>query len=338
MTLFLLAGDIGGTNTRLALYSAPENLNSEEKRLSAPVYTPPLFLKKYVNEIHLPTDNHSWEHEILLPFLQEACEINVLPNDNSASIVACLAVAGPVDTIRNRVTMTNILRPNHSSSSLVLDGGAIESSSLGLLQCIRKCFLVNDFIGQGYGLLTLNDNDTTRIVELIPGSFQRLNRNGPKACVGAGTGLGQCYLTPSFTPRQTTEAVDASLSYTCYPSEGGHVDYAPRRPYLHQLHTYLKHKYNEQYRISVERVVSGRGIVDVYEFLVQTFPQLVDEDVHKAFLLAEDRGRFLGEQANRDFVEKKVGLFQLAMDIVMEAYGAEVANAALKFLPTGELL
>ena len=330
MTLFVLAGDIGGTNSRLALYPAP----SPNSNVIS--YSPPLFLKKYVNEIHLPTDSHVWEHEILLSFLQDAYDLGHFTIDEHLGFVACLAVAGPVDTRNNRVTLTNILRPTSSSvvahsSHIVLDGSAMETSTMGLLTHVKKCILINDFIGQGYGLLTLKDSDSNnRIVELIPGSFQRVDEGGPKACVGAGTGLGQCFLVPC------NNTMDHSpLSYTCFPSEGGHVDWAPRKPYLHDLGSFLRTKYHEQFRVSVERVVSGRGMVDVYEFLTKFFPELVEDALHKNFMAAEDKGRFLGEQAKEDELHNKVSLCTLAMTIVMEAYGAEVGNAALKFLPTG---
>ena len=43
--------------------------------------------------------------------------------------------------------------------------------------------------------------------------------SAPIACIGAGTGLGECFLT-----------LGPGSSYTCYPSEGGHAEFAPRSP------------------------------------------------------------------------------------------------------------
>jgi glucokinase len=37
------------------------------------------------------------------------------------------------------------------------------------------------------------------------------------ACVGAGTGLGECFLAPGDNGE-----------YVCYPTEGGHAEFAPR--------------------------------------------------------------------------------------------------------------
>jgi glucokinase len=80
--------------------------------------------------------------------------------------------------------MTNL----GNNLTIKLDGKAIEASTKGSLERIKKCKIINDFVGQGYGLLDL-DLDK-EVVELIPGSRERMNPTGPKACLGAGTGLG----------------------------------------------------------------------------------------------------------------------------------------------------
>ena len=75
------------------------------------------------------------------------------------------------------------------------------------------------------------------------------NATGPIACIGAGTGLGECYLTPDHS----------SDEYFCFSSEGGHVDFSPRNAVEVGLVDYLKQKFSQKNRISVERVVSGTG-------------------------------------------------------------------------------
>ena len=61
------------------------------------------------------------------------------------------------------------------------------------------------------GILTLGNDDVTPLnsAEPLPGA--------PIACLGAGTGLGECFLTPG-----------PGGSYVCWPSEGGHAEWAPR--------------------------------------------------------------------------------------------------------------
>ena len=51
---------------------------------------------------------------------------------------------------------------------------------------------------------------------------------------------------------------------------------------------YLRKKFGELTRISVERIVSGRGLANVYDFLSHKFPDRIDKAVHKEFLEAED--------------------------------------------------
>ena len=161
------------------------------------------------------------------------------------------------------------------------------------------CTIINDFVAQGYGCLTLQPDE---VRELVPGSLAKINPQGPKVCVGAGTGLGECYLTPT-----------GHCTYTCFPSEGGHVEWAPRDDGIQvKLFQYLKNKFRSKKRISVERVVSGRGLANVYEFLAQEFPDEVDPDVHKQFLKAGD------EQGKIVAINVKKGtLCEKAMEIMM---------------------
>lgn len=113
-------------------------------------------------------------------------------------IAACLAVAGPV--ANNTVKFTN-----RSAWTIVGDEVSKKFN-------ISKVHLINDFVAVGYGLFSI-DNDTECV------TLQDAPRNpyAPVACIGAGTGLGQCFLTP-----------DATGHYTCFPTEGGHAEFAPR--------------------------------------------------------------------------------------------------------------
>lgn len=172
---------------------------------------------------------------------------------------------------------------------------------------------VNDFVGQGYGALDL-DLDS-EVVELMPGSISKMNDLGPKVCVGAGTGLGECYLTRS--------SLAPGLGYECYPSEGGHVDFVPRDDLGVELWKHLREKFDGANRVSVERVVSGRGLANVYEFLAGRFPERVDKEIHDEFLGAGDQqGRVVGVNAS-----KGGSLTELAARIMIASYGSEVGNA-----------
>lgn len=280
-TIYLLTGDIGGTNSRMHLYDTNSSIH--------------LVQKTYRNEEVLAglEGPGLFERRVIAPFLQHCW--NTAPNLvglESCEIVACLACAGVVSN--NSVTLSNL-------GNTYIDGNAIEKQfhcTEPYLARIRVCRIINDFVAQGYGCLTLQPDE---VRELLPGSHKLVDPAGPKVCVGAGTGLGECYLT-----------ADDNCTYTCYPSEGGHVEYAPRTELDAKLWDYLKVKFNYRHRVSVERVVSGRGLANVYEFLAQEFPDRVDPQVHEQFINAADlQGKVVAENA------KEGTLCRQAMDTMI---------------------
>lgn len=116
------------------------------------------------------------------------------------------------------------------------------------------------FFSSRYGLLTLSTDEYEVLQEgdVCP--------TAPIGLIGAGTGLGECFLTCH------NEVYDA------FPTEGGHVEFAPRSDLENELVRYLAHKFGcdgSWGRVSAERIVSGKGIVNVYEFLANKFPSQV---------------------------------------------------------------
>lgn len=284
MKTYLLTGDIGGTNSRMGLYNT-----SSSKALKVKIYR---------NQDHLPTDNNDngtgFQDKIIAPFLKLCFEeLNISPNEaddvsSDFRILACLACAGPVQD--NRVRMSNL-------GNLLVDGGAISNASGPYVIHIHHCSVINDFVAQGFGCLTLQSHEVRHLHG--PKSFPD---KGPKVCVGAGTGLGECYLTP---------AVGTGI-YSCFPSEGGHVDYSPRSEIEIKMLKYLKEKFSSTTRISVERVVSGIGLANVYDFLAQEYPKCVGKKIQEEFDAAgDDKGRVVATHA------KKGSLCLEALELMM---------------------
>ncbi|KAI2491588.1 Glucokinase [Fragilaria crotonensis] len=256
----------------------------------------------------------AFERLIMDPFLEYCWEFLKLEESTpieNCEIIAVLACAGPVKN--NRATVTSL--------GIKIDGKAIEQS----LHCqktyvtsVKRALIINEVVAQGYGCLTLDHK--TEVRELIPASHAFIDPNGPKVCVGAGTGLGECFLTPYGS------------GYTCFPSEGGHVEYNPRSDLEVKLRAYLMSKFDDAHRISTERVVSGTGLANVYEFLALEYPDWKEEMIHDALLSGGDlNGKVVADSVN----SKKI--CALAMDIMISAYGSEVGSAALKWIPTGGL-
>ena len=112
------------------------------------------------------------------------------------------------------------------------------------------------------------------------------------------------------------------------PIGGGHSDYAPRNEDEIDLLRFLKQKYNG--RISFERVVSGMGLTNIYEFLREV--RGVDEPAWLAERIAdEDPNAVITELA----LAARSEICEKAMDMFVSAYGAEAGNLALKIMSVG---
>lgn len=222
---------------------------------------------------------------------------------------ACFAIAGPV--ANNVSSLTNL--------SWLLEGDRLEKTLN-----IPHVELINDFAAVGYGVVALDSPDLYALQD-VP-----RQEHAPIAVIGAGTGLGQGFLIP------------CQGQYSVYPSEGGHADFAPRSDLEFQLLLYLRDKFNVT-RISAERVVSGQGIVAIYQFLRDR--QMADESPAVAEVVREwERQTGMKEKtvdpaaaialsavADEDFLSERT------MQIFSETYGAEAGNLALKLLPYGGL-
>lgn len=224
-------------------------------------------------------------------------------------VSACFAIAGPV--VNNTSQLTNLswfLRAEFLKGALN----------------IPNVELINDFEAIGYGVLGLEEEDIYELQKGVP------NKQSPMAVLGAGTGLGQGFLLPSGD------------EYVVFPSEGGHVDFAPQSELEFQLRKYLLEKYCIS-RVSEERVVSGMGIISIYQFLRDR--RYADgskeiEDIMDAWERnAGQRGELQDPAAaiSKAATEKTDLLSQKTMEIFIRAYGSEAGNISLKFLPRGGL-
>lgn len=221
---------------------------------------------------------------------------------------ACFAIAGPV--VNNRAKLTNL--------PWILDNQRLETE-MG----IGQVSLINDFAAIGYGVLGLKSAD---LYSLQAGE---LDPEAPIAVIGAGTGLGEAFV------------IKQGSNPHIFATEGGHTDFAPRNELEFQLLKYLREKYNVG-RISVERVVSGQGIVAIYQFLRdRPIGQESSEvgDVVRTWEQEIGREKTVDPAATIAIAatEKRDMLSERTMQMFIEAYGAEAGNLALKLLPYGGL-
>jgi len=267
----ILAGDIGGTNTRLALCEQDGQkfcVIAEDKYASAEFPGLEAIVEKFLS-------------------------------DNSGEIEkACFGVPGPITS--EVIKLANL--------PWMVDVQAMKNQLGG-----KEVGLINDLEANAYGLSELTEED---FAVLNDGAR---NPIGNAAIISAGTGLGEAGL-------HYEEGMNSNLRP--FASEGGHADFAPRNDLEIELLRFLLAKFG---RVSVERVLSGQGLNNIYEFLRDT--DRAEEPVWLAEEIAEN-----GDAAaiiSRNGIDGKAAICESALEMFASIYGAEAGNLALKMLATG---
>lgn len=295
----ILVADVGGTNSRLSLFAAPGGPAG-----ASATDDPPIHSQKYVNAY--------WENftDVIRDFLKQAAQPD-------PPFLGCFAVAGVV--VQNTSNMVNL-------------GWHLHGDRIADETGMAQVHLLNDFEAQGYGVLTLDIASECQVLQ----DTSRV-AGAPIAVIGAGTGLGQAFMTTG-----------SNGDYEVWPSEGGHKEFAPRQEGSSDLQTqmmqYLQIKFSAKSRISVERIVSGRGISNIYQFLAWKYPEKLNKDVHKLFCghITSASGGAVGQTNDPAVVveaarRETCPVCMQAVDLFVGAYGAEAGVMALKFMPFGGL-
>lgn len=291
MATTVLAGDIGGTKTILCLAQVP-------REQDAPV-------PAVLHEERFASPDFPRLAPMVRTFLRSAAEAlghAALPQR------ACFAVAGPVTG--NAAELTNL-------------GWSLDAGCLARELGIARIGLINDFTAVGYGLPALSPADLATLQRGSP------DPQAPIALIGAGTGLGEGFLTPL-----------PGGGFRVFPSEGSHADFAARSPLEFQLLDFLRTHLGIS-RVSTERVVSGPGIVAIYAFLRSREPQRESAAMAERYRLQRQAGEeAAGDLAAQISEAAQAGADSLcaqAMELFCGAYGAEAGNLCLKLLPDGGL-
>lgn len=207
---------------------------------------------------------------------------------------ACFGVAGPV---RNgRVETSNL-------------PWVVDSAQLAAELCLPKVLLINDLEANAWGIAELKDENLVALNQV------KKPIGGNQAVVAAGTGLGEAGLFWN------------GEKYEVFACEGGHCDFAPRNEIEIELLRYLSARFGH---VSVERIVSGPGLVNVYRFLRDTHrgeepAWLTEQMAHGDSAAAVSSAALSG----------KSPLAERALDLWISIYGAEAGNVAMKLMATG---
>ena len=261
----VLAGDIGGTKTNLALFKA-----SYDGIV-------------HLNDMNCRTSDFSSLEELLTSFLKD------IPNPDKI----CLGVAGPV--LNGHAKLSNI---------------KWEIDKDELHKHFKKEFsIINDLEATAYGLALLNEDETVVIHQgkkQIPGNV---------AVIAPGTGLGEAgiYWDGKY--------------YHPFATEGGHADFAARNVLDFELYLYLQKQFGH---VSWERVISGPGIIRIYQFLIHEVKREESPTIKEKFINGHD-ATIISQNVKNCLVCKET------MELFIRFLAFESANLVLKHNATGGL-
>jgi glucokinase len=153
---------------------------------------------------------------------------------------ACIGAAGVISKEKDFADLTNV-------------SWNIDLKELINQTSLKKAFIINDFEAIGYGINLLDEND---LLTIRPGNKSNEFRSA-KAVIGAGTGLGKSILVFN----------EKIKGYVPIPSEGGHSDLPVYNSLELKLVDFIKKTKGISESVCYEEVLSGRGLVNIYNFL-----------------------------------------------------------------------
>ena len=264
----ILAGEIGGTRTRLAAFQTEGNR-----------------LEHVVERIY-----QSQEQDGLAGILSQFVKQEGIPVHS-----ACFGVAGPVRGGRSRI------------SNLPW---TIDARELAAQLKLNSVGLLNDLEAYAYGIDALESKDFFTLSE---GSSEA---EGNRAVISAKTGLGVAGMYWD------------GFRHHPFACEGGHADFAPKDELQMQLLAHLQKKFG---RISCERILSGPGIRNIYEFLRDAGKIEEPQWLREQLATAKDQPAFISQLA----LEGKAEICAKTLAIFVSVFGAEAGNCALHYMSTG---
>jgi glucokinase len=210
---------------------------------------------------------------------------------------ACFDVAGPV--IDGRAHLTNL-------------PWQLEETALARALNLKRVSLLNDLRAVAHALPHLQPDETVVI------NAGNAEPNGPIGVLAPGTGLGEAFL------------IRGEEGFIACASEGGHADFAPINKVQADLWAFLMDRFHH---VAYERVCAGSGLPNVYDFVRSRNPSLESPAFAAALKTAADRTPNIVDAGVNDAANNTLAAETLR--IVIDVWGAEAGNLALKVLATG---
>jgi glucokinase len=265
--LNILAGDIGGTKTTMAVF---EQTTEGLLEVEASTY---------------PSGQYPSLEAIVKEFFGQSerrCDF------------AGFGIAGPVRD--GRCKTTNL-------------PWQIDALELAASCDLQQAWLANDLEANAWGISTLTASDFAVLNAGIASA------SGHAGVVSAGTGLGLAGLYWD------------GHRHLPFASEGGHADFAPANDLDVALFTYLQEHHGH---VSWERVVSGMGLVTLYNFMCHHL-QRESSDERQQAMRDGDKGAVISSAAQAG----ECDICVQTMALFVRQYGAIAGNHALNVMATG---
>src|SRR5215510_14002160 len=266
----LIAGDIGGTKTDLAIYSiesGPHVPLAQAQFHSADYHSLQAMVSEFLAQVKAPVAYGSFD------------------------------VAGPV--INGHVKTTNL-------------PWVMDEISLAKDLNLKSVHLMNDLEAVARAVPVLRPTDLVTLNEGQPVA------KGTIAVIAPGTGLGESFLTWD------------GAQYLAHSSEGGHSDFAPTDEQQIRLLRYLLPRFGH---VGVERVCSGIGVPNIYEFLRDEEKISERPDIAQLIASATDHTKAIVEAASDPTNPSE--LCRATVEMLVSILASEAGNLALKVLATG---
>lgn len=264
----ILAGDIGGTKTRLGLFEIKGDAVIPKMETTYP----------------------SADYQSL-----DAIVSDWAKKENLKVDAACFGVAGPV---RDSVVVTTNLP------------WTVRADMLSKVLGSAPVSLINDVEAHAYGIPYVTD------AEIVTFNAGAAAAYGNAALIAPGTGLGLAGLY-----------WDGSR-YWAFATEGGHASFSPIQEIEIELLKYLRRSYEH---VSWERILTGPGLVTMYEFLRDTGYGTEPDWLTTQLAGSNDRAATIADNAFKD----KSPLCFKTLELFAQLLGAAASNVALTIMTRG---
>lgn len=243
------------------------------------------------------------EYDALDPMVREFLRAQGI--DPKRIDAACFGVAGAVT--EDVARLTNV--------PWLVDAAQVQDAL-----AFKRVRVINDLQALAYGVPVLDPSEIRTLQVGVPLG------DGNAAVIAAGTGLGEAML----------HNVDGR--FVPAASEGGHADFAARTPREMELVGELTRIFG---RVGVELVISGPGLVNIYQFTHNAFgsgPMITPNSIAPSRLcqgVASVRDHDdLGARISTSAMERRCAACVEAFEMFISAYGSEAGNLALRCVAT----